>query len=142
MMLLLPKNVKFAKSYSRRKRLFRVQNIPNIVLGNFSLVSFENGKINNKQLEGVRRVLRRILKKQGKTWLRPFPSSSVTKKPDGARMGKGKGNHKVWVCLVSKGETLVEIRGCHWKQARDALLQAKRRFSLNTYICLDKTFFN
>ena len=56
---------------------------------------FENGKINNKQLEGVRRVLRRILKKQGKTWLRPFPSSSVTKKPDGARMGKGKGNHKV-----------------------------------------------
>lgn len=95
MMLLLPKNVKFAKSYSRRKRLFRVQNIPNIVLGNFSLVSFENGKINNKQLEGVRRVLRRILKKQGKTWLRPFPSSSVTKKPDGARMGKGKGNHKV-----------------------------------------------
>jgi ribosomal protein L16/L10AE len=67
MMLLLPKNVKFAKSYSRRKRLFRVQNIPNIVLGNFSLVSFENGKINNKQLEGVRRVLRRILKKQGKT---------------------------------------------------------------------------
>jgi ribosomal protein L16/L10AE len=37
------------------------------VLGNFSLVSFENGKINNKQLEGVRRVLRRILKKQGKT---------------------------------------------------------------------------
>ena len=121
MMLLLPKNVKFAKSYSRRKRIFRVQNIPNIVLGNFSLVSFENGKINNKQLEGVRRVLRRILKKQGKTWLRPFPSSSVTKKPDGARMGKGKGNHKVWVCLVNKGETLVEIRGCHSKQARDAL---------------------
>ena len=49
-----------------------------------------------------------LLKKQGKIWLRPFPSSSVTKKPDGARMGKGKGNHKVWVCLVNKGETLLD----------------------------------
>jgi ribosomal protein L16/L10AE len=42
--------------------------------------------------------------------------------------------------MISKGETIVEIKGCHWKQAKDALLQAKRKLSLNTYICLDKNF--
>jgi large subunit ribosomal protein L16 len=95
MMLLFPKNIKFPRSYSRRKRLFNAQHSSNIVLGNFALISLESGKINNKQLEGIRRVLRRMLKKQGKTWLRPFPNSSITKKADGVRMGKGKGNHKV-----------------------------------------------
>lgn len=142
MMLLFPKNTKWKKSFSRKSRSFSENKTLNLLLGNFSLISLESGKINNKQLEGVRRTLRRILKKQGKSWLRPFPNSSITKKPDETRMGKGKGNHKAWICIINKGETIVEIKGCHWKQAKDALLQAKRKLSLNTYICLDKNFLH
>ena len=44
--------------------------------------------------EAIRRTSRRILKKQGKSWLNLFPNGAITKKSDGARMGKGKGNHK------------------------------------------------
>jgi ribosomal protein L16/L10AE len=71
-----------------------------------------------------------------------FPNSAITKKSDGARMGKGKGNHKVWVCLVNEGTMILELKGCHWKQAKDCLLQAKRKISLKTLICLNKNLIN
>lgn len=94
-MLLFPKNIKYTKRFSRRKRFFSYQKAKKPLLGDFTLKVLERGKINNKQLEAIRRTSRRILKKQGKSWLNLFPNSAITKKSDGARMGKGKGNHKV-----------------------------------------------
>jgi len=141
-MLLFPKNIKYTKRFSRRKRLFGYQKTQKTLLGDFTLKALERGKINNKQLEAIRRTSRRILKKQGKSWLNLFPNSAITKKSDGARMGKGKGNHKVWVCLVNEGTMILELKGCHWKQAKDCLLQAKRKISLKTLICLNKNLIN
>mgnify|MGYP002052408165 CR=1 FL=1 len=141
-MLLFPKNIKWLKTYSRRKKLLSSRNPISLCLrGNFSLVSFEDGKINNKQIESLRRVLRRTLKKQGKIWINPFPQSVITKKPNESRLGKGKGNVKIWACLIRKGEVLVEVKGCHWVKAKEALLKAKSKVSLNTFIDLDKNIF-
>jgi ribosomal protein L16/L10AE len=65
-MLLFPKNVKFKKSFARKTPSFVVKPSFNFSLGDFGLISTENGKINNKQLEAVRRILKRLLKMHGK----------------------------------------------------------------------------
>jgi ribosomal protein L16/L10AE len=65
-MLLFPKNVKFKKSFTRKTPSFTIKSSSNLILGDFGLVSLENGKINNKQLEAVRRILKRLLKGHGK----------------------------------------------------------------------------
>lgn len=140
-MLLSPKNFLWKKSFSRRKRFFKTNKLKNVITGSFQLVALEKGKINNKQLESLRRVLRRTLKKQAKIWIKPFPNNIVTKKPPETRMGKGKANLKIWVCMINKGETLVEIKGCFWKQAKLALLQIKCKLSLKAFINLEKKIF-
>jgi ribosomal protein L16/L10AE len=65
-MLLFPKNVKFKKSFARKSQSFTLKPSVNLVLGDFGIISSENGKINNKQLEAVRRILKRLLKGRGK----------------------------------------------------------------------------
>jgi large subunit ribosomal protein L16 len=61
--------------------------------GNLVLKSSENGKLTYNQIEACRKTIRRILKKQGKVYLRVFTNVSITKKPVASRMGKGKGSH-------------------------------------------------
>jgi ribosomal protein L16/L10AE len=56
-------------------------------------------------------------------------------------MGKGKGALKLWVCLVSKGDIILEIKGSRWRQAKEVLLQIKQRLSIKAYIRLDKNLF-
>jgi ribosomal protein L16/L10AE len=56
--------------------------------------------------------LKRLLKSQGKYWLSLFANKTITKKSEGIRMGKGKGNLKFWYSSVSKGTVIAEISGC------------------------------
>lgn len=139
-MLLFPKNVKFKKSFARKSQSFTLKPSVNLVLGDFGIISSENGKINNKQLEAVRRILKRLLKGHGKGWLKLFPSVPITKKPEEVRMGKGKANVKFWVALVNKGATIIEINGCSWAHAKKVFFQVRRKLSVKTYLKLNKNF--
>ena len=67
----------------------------NSVKGNLMLKSLENGKLTYNQIEACRKTIRRILKKQGKVYIRVFTNISITKKPVASRMGKGKGSHHI-----------------------------------------------
>ena len=69
----------------------------------------ECGKLTYKQLESCRRTLRRGLKKMGTIWIKPFTYAPITKKPVGARMGKGKGSISSWIAPVRSGKILFEI---------------------------------
>jgi large subunit ribosomal protein L16 len=42
-------------------------------------------------------------------FLRVFTDISLTKKSVASRMGKGKGSHNKWVCLIKKGQVVCEI---------------------------------
>jgi large subunit ribosomal protein L16 len=81
----------------------------NSVKGNLILKSLENGKLTYNQIEACRKTIRRILKKQGKVYIRVFTNISITKKPVASRMGKGKGSHHIWICLVKKGQVICEV---------------------------------
>ena len=130
-MLLQPKRPNFNKSFSRKKiSLTKKNHVPN--LGDFSLVASESGKVTNRQLEAVRRLLRRLLKKQARIWICAFPWLPITKKPQETRQGKGKGATKYWVCPIRTGQALFEVKGCDSKVAFAALSLAKNKLSVKT----------
>ncbi|MBL7080951.1 MAG: 50S ribosomal protein L16 [Candidatus Omnitrophica bacterium] len=108
--MLAPKRVKYRKSQRGKRKGIATRGCL-IGFGEFGLKSLENGWLKNSQIESVRVILARQLRKSGKLWLRVFPDKSVTKKPAETRMGKGKGDLDHWVCVVRRGRILFELGG-------------------------------
>jgi len=93
-MLSSPVNMKFKKFHSKRYMPFHSENRSfNLKFGLVGLKCLEYGKITARQIEAVRRVIRRGISKSGQIKINVFPNFSITKKAIGARMGKGKGKH-------------------------------------------------
>jgi len=65
-MLLSPRKIKFQKHHSRNDATKSFNNIDSLNLGYFALYAEENGKISARQIEAIRLVLRRMLKRQAK----------------------------------------------------------------------------
>jgi len=100
----------------------------NVVLG---LRVLESGCITNSQLESVKKVLQRSLKKKSVILFNVICDKTRSKKPLEVRMGKGKGGFRDFVCLVAKGRLLVEIcSGASVYQIRDALSKAAEKLPL------------
>jgi large subunit ribosomal protein L16 len=134
MMLLFPKRTKYKKYFSR----YKVTTLPKVrsrfFIGDFSLVALEPGHVTSRQIESVRRLLRRLLKKQARIWISVFPNLPITKKPQETRMGKGKGSTKYWVATVRPEQQLFEIKGCNFLTAQTALSLAKTKLSIKSRI--------
>jgi len=79
--------------------------------------------IKASQLEAVRRVIIRDLRKIGHIWIRTFPHKPVGKKPTKTRMGKGKGSVQYWVCPIQPGQILFEISGAVSSEAAKLILE-------------------
>lgn len=87
-----PQNLKFKKFHKikLRKRATETRFFcPKF--GDYGLQAVASGKINAKQLEAGRLVVRRFSKKQAFLRINVFPYAAISKKPTSARMGKGKG---------------------------------------------------
>lgn len=91
-MFLTPKTTKFIKYHIRSKRLKEIGIQKNFTVGDICLIATESGFISGRQLESIRTTLRRKLKKQAKILIKVAPNSTITKKPNETRMGKGKGD--------------------------------------------------
>jgi hypothetical protein len=84
--MLRPKQTKFKKY--RKIRIKRIeQRQTSLEFGSFGLRTLEGGQISSRQIEAVRRVITRKLKRTGKLWIRIFPNIPVTKKPVEVRHG-------------------------------------------------------
>jgi large subunit ribosomal protein L16 len=62
------------------------------ILGNIGIKALKACRLAFRPIEAGRRIIARKLKKKSRVWIRPFPHTPITKKPDEVRMGKGKGN--------------------------------------------------
>ncbi len=123
-MLLMPKRVKWRKQQrGRRKGIAQAGN--SLVYGDYGIKAMESAWITARQIEAVRLVLVRTLRKGGKIWIRIFPDKPVTKKPAETRMGKGKGNVDHWVAVVKRGKIMFEFTGV----PKDVALEAFRKAS-------------
>lgn len=133
-MLLSPKKVKFIKQHSRKDDTKTLQKLGNFNYGYFAMYAEESGKICAKQIEAIRLVLRRSLKRQAKIWIKLYVHSSFTKKPNETRLGKGKGNVKYWNSIIQPGKLLIEIKGCNPDIAMQTLDKVKHKLSIKAMV--------
>lgn len=129
--MLRPKQTKFNKY--RKIRIKRIeQRQITLKFGSFGLKALEGGQISSRQIEAVRRVITRKLKKTGQLWIRIFPNIPVSKKPIEVRMGKGKGAVEYWAARVKPGRIMFEMDGVPLDLAREAFERAAAKLPIAT----------
>ena len=129
--MLMPKRVKFRKSQRGRMR-GKATRGASISFGDYGLKALEPGWITQRQIEASRVALTRMMKREGKVWIRIFPDKSVTKKPAETRMGSGKGIPEFWVAVVKPGRVLFELGGVTRATATEAMKLAAHKLPIKT----------
>jgi large subunit ribosomal protein L16 len=129
--MLLPKRVKYRKSQRGRMK-GKATRGATIAFGDFGLKAMQPGWITQRQIEAARVALTRLMKREGKVWIRIFPDKSVTKKPAETRMGSGKGAPEFWVAVVKPGTILFELGGIKKVIAEEAMYIASRKLPIKS----------
>ena len=131
--MLMPKRVKYRKAQRGRMR-GKAKRGSTVDFGDFGLKALEPGWITQRQIESARVTLSRMMKREGKVWIRIFPDKPVTKKPAETRMGKGKGAPEYWVAVVKPGRIMFEVGGTSKETALQALTFASHKLPIKTKI--------
>jgi large subunit ribosomal protein L16 len=103
-----------------------------VAFGDFGLKAMEPGWITQRQIEATRVALTRMMKREGKVWIRIFPDKPVTKKPAETRMGSGKGIPEFWVAVVKPGRIMFELGGVTRDLAAEAFHLAAHKLPIKT----------
>jgi len=116
----------------------RIKNIEtntvNLDFGTYGLTVLESSRISAAQLEAVRRVLSRKMKRMGQIFFRVTADRGVRGKPAEVRMGKGKGSVDYYACYVPAGRILLEIDGISNDIAMEALRSCSFKLPCKTRI--------
>jgi large subunit ribosomal protein L16 len=127
----MPKRVKYRKAQRGRMRGSATRGAT-VAFGDFGLKAMQPAWITAKQIEAARIALTRMMKREGKVWIRLFPDKPVTKKPAETRMGKGKGAPEMWVAVVKPGRVMFEVGGIRPEMAEEALRLAAHKLPIRT----------
>jgi large subunit ribosomal protein L16 len=129
--MLLPKKMKYRK-VRKGKNPGRATRGQYVSFGDFGLQSQENERITSRQIEAARQAMTRHIKRGGKIWIRIFPHTPVTRKPQDVKMGSGKGNPEFFVAKVKAGTVLFEMKGVDESVAREAMRLAAHKLPVKT----------
>ena len=129
--MLLPKKMKHRKV--RKGRNDGIATSGNyIAFGDYALQSQQNNDITSRQIESARQAMTRYIKRGGKIWIRIFPHTPVTRKPQDVKMGSGKGNPEFFVAKVKAGTVMFEMKGVDEEIAREAMRLASHKLPVKT----------
>lgn len=129
--MLMPNKTKFRKV--RKGKIKGVAGrLREVSFGSYGLQSMEPGRISSRQIEAARQAMTRYVKRGGKIWIRIFPHTAVTKKPQDVKMGSGKGNPEYFAAKVKPGTVLFEMDDISEEQAREALRLASHKLPVRT----------
>jgi large subunit ribosomal protein L16 len=129
--MLLPKRTKFRKV--RKGRIRGVATSGNyIAFGDYALQSQGHERITSRQIEAARQAMTRYIKRGGKIWIRVFPHTPVTKKPQDVKMGSGKGNPEYFAAKVRPVTIMFEMQGVPEDVAREAMRLAAHKLPVKT----------
>ncbi len=103
-----------------------------IAFGDFGLQAVGNERITSRQIEAARTSMSRYIKRGGKIWIRIFPHTPVTRKPQDVKMGSGKGNPEFFVAKVKAGTVMFELKGVDEAIAREAMRLAGHKLPVKT----------
>lgn len=129
--MLIPNRTKYRKV--RKGRIRGPATVGNaIAYGSFALQSQENARISSRQIEAARQAMTRYIKRGGQIWIRIFPHTPVTKKPQDVKMGSGKGSPEYFAAKVHAGTVLFEMDGVSEEVAREAMRLAGHKLPVKT----------
>jgi len=129
--MLLPKRTKYRKV--RKGRITGSATRGNtIAFGQYALQSQGMDRITSRQIESARQAMTRYIKRGGKIWIRIFPHTPVTRKPQDVKMGSGKGNPEFFVAKVRPGTIMFEMQGVTEEVAREAMRLAAHKLPVKT----------
>ena len=129
--MLLPKKTKYRK-VRKGKNNGNATRGHYIAFGDFALQSQANNDITSRQIESARQAMTRYIKRGGKIWIRIFPHTPRTRKPQDVKMGSGKGNPEFFVAKVKAGTVLFEMKGVDEEVAREAMRLAAHKLPVKT----------
>jgi large subunit ribosomal protein L16 len=129
--MLMPKRTKFRKV--RKGKIRGVATAGDyIAFGDYALQAQGQQRITSRQIEAARQAMTRYIKRGGKIWIRIFPHTSVTRKPQDVKMGSGKGNPEFFVAKVRPGTIMFEMQGVPEEVAREAMRLAAHKLPVKT----------
>lgn len=107
----IPKRLRYKKPHRARpsRRLFKKISYLTIIKGVVALKALAFGFLTSQQLVAMFQSINKVIKKIGAVRFFCFPNGTLSAKPAGARMGKGKGKPASWVFKVKVGFILCEI---------------------------------
>lgn len=129
--MLLPKKTKYRKVRKGKNDGVATRG-HYLAFGDFGLQSQGNERITSRQIESARQAMTRYIKRGGKIWIRIFPHTPVTRKPQDVKMGSGKGNPEFFVAKVKPGTVLFEMKGVDEEIAREAMRLASHKLPIKT----------
>jgi len=109
-----------------------------IAYGSYALQSLGNERITSRQIESARQAMTLYVKRGGRIWIRIFPHTPVTRKPQDVKMGSGKGSPEFFVAKVKPGTILFEMADVTEVQAREAMRLAAHKLPVRTRFITDK----
>jgi len=136
MSILIPKKTKYRFPH-RTSYEGKAKGNKKLVWGQYGLQAQEGAWIKNNQIEAVRKVIVRFIRKEGKMRINIFPHLSRTKKPLEVRMGSGKGSIDNWVAVVKAGTIMFELSELRKEIAYQALDAASYKLPIKCKI-IDK----
>jgi large subunit ribosomal protein L16 len=129
--MLIPNRTKFRKV--RKGKIRGVATSGNyIAFGDFALQAQGHERITSRQIEAARQAMTRHIKRGGKIWIRIFPHTPVTRKPQDVKMGSGKGSPEFFVAKVRPGTILFEMQGVDVSVAQEAMRLASHKLPVKT----------
>lgn len=124
--MLMPNKTKHRKV--RKGKIKGVATRGNVLaFGSYGLKSMDTERISSRQIEAARQAMTRYVKRGGQIWIRIFPHTPVSRKPQDVKMGSGKGNPEFFVAKVRPGTVLFEIDDVTEVQAREAMRLAAHK---------------
>ncbi len=131
--MLMPKRFKYRKQFRGRMKGIAKGGTA-LLHGEYGLQALEPGWITSRQIEAVRRVMVRHMRRRGRVFIRIFPDKPVTAKPAETRMGKGKGAVDHYVAVVKPGRIMFEITDVTEDVAREAMRLAGYKLPIKTQL--------
>lgn len=129
--MLLPKKTKYRKVRKGKNNGIATRG-NYVAFGDFAIQAQSNNDITSRQIESARQAMTRYIKRGGKIWIRIFPHTPRTRKPQDVKMGSGKGNPEFFVAKVKAGTVLFEMKGVPEEVAREAMRLAAHKLPVKT----------
>lgn len=129
--MLLPNKMKHRKVFKGKVRGTATTG-NYIAHGQYGLQALGHERITSRQIESARQAMTRYIKRGGQIWIRIFPHTPVTRKPQDVKMGSGKGSPEFFVAKVKPGTILFEMADVTEEQAREAMRLAAHKLPVKT----------